>query len=89
MVGVGIAEFWDLTPAEFGFAVQGYARRVEDQRKLAAWHVCFILNAWKGKGAPITPRRLLGGRVRNLSDFESAEAFKAAVDKDLLERDSD
>ena len=45
-IGIWPERFWKMTPFELSTCFTGAERRFEQQRTLAAWHACNIMNVW-------------------------------------------
>ena len=60
-VGIGVEEFWRITPHEIALRSRAVGKEMERYQYVAAWHLCYILNMFQKSGAqPITPDKLLG-----------------------------
>lgn len=56
--GVGVRDFWELTPCEVIVCIKAHAQETERVHRIAAWHVAHVINLVAKK--PITPAKLLG-----------------------------
>jgi len=48
-IGVGITEFWEITPRELSIAAAGYAKRLEAEQKTASVNnamLAFLVSRW-------------------------------------------
>jgi hypothetical protein len=73
-IGISPAAFWEMTPQEFFWCLEGYARREKSDMRKRAWEVSHQVNLWAKD--PVSPARLLGEEKRH-TDFKSAEEMLA------------
>lgn len=80
MSGGSPSQFWAASLAEVMLMLQGYARRLLNERRTAALLYCWIESVVVGSHS--RPDRLVpdpDDQSINLDDFESVEAFDLAV----------
>jgi hypothetical protein len=81
--GVGIQEFWELTPYEIYLYAMAKTRDIEESRILLAWHAANLMNCWRGKNsAPVTVAKLIGKRTIDPGNYNNAEELRARLDKE-------
>lgn len=56
--GVGVREFWDLTPWENMQMIAAYWEKFADYKFLVAWHLAPLLQSWGN--SDVTVNKLLG-----------------------------
>lgn len=78
--GVGVNEFWTLTPWELQLVFQAYGKRMEALYELGAWHICFVLNMFSKRR--IQPGELLG-RGKKSHTFGSAKGMQTYLENKL------
>lgn len=45
LIGIGITEFWEITPFELNVAAKGYARRQEQKQKQSIYQA-YLISRW-------------------------------------------